>query len=348
MSNLGIIWHKFRHWEYWPTWVVYFPFFFLYLGYSLRLRSIFYFTSVNPDMTNGGAFLAPKDEIYNRLPPEFIPATYTLGVGQDINGLWSWMSDNRLSYPVLAKPNMGLRGAGLKVLYSKKELIDFLEDIQSTYLIQEFIDYDNELGVFFIKNPETGAFDITSIVKKAFITVRGDGKKTIGELMLDIPRYAMQYKRLEVWNADELDRVLSEGELYEVEKIGNHSLGTTFLDGQEFNNDDLKQKIKSLLSQLSGIYYGRVDLKYSHAVDNQIHNDFKVLEINGAFSEPTHIYDPKYSILYAWKTQYYHFRRMYQVCKYNLGKGIRPLSLKEGLMKFREHFKVVKAFKEAY
>ena len=103
-----------------------------------------------------------------------------------------------------------------------------------------------------------------------------------------------------------------------------------------------------MMKNLPGIYYGRIDLKYSEGPNNTIGDDYKVIEINGAFSEPAHIYDPKHSLMYAWKTQYYHFKRLYQVCKYNLGNGIEPLSLKEGLSKFRQHFKVVRSLKESF
>ena len=43
--------------------------------------------------------------------------------------------------------------------------------------------------------------------------------------------------------------------------------------------------------QIKGWYYGRVDLKYQSFERLCLGEDFKIIEINGIMSEPTHIYD---------------------------------------------------------
>jgi hypothetical protein len=41
--------------------------------------------------------------------------------------------------------------------------------------------------------------------------------------------------------------------------------------------------------------------------------NFFVVELNGAASEPTHIYDPKHSLFFAWKELARHITYMYEI-----------------------------------
>ena len=41
--------------------------------------------------------------------------------------------------------------------------------------------------------------------------------------------------------------------------------------------------------------------------------NFAVVELNGAASEPTHIYDPQHSIFFAWKELTRHIRYMFEI-----------------------------------
>ena len=75
MLKLKIILHKLFHWEYWPVWIIYLPCFLIYPFYAIRSRSMLFFTAVNPGIVNGGAFLVPKDEIYNKFPDSIVPKT---------------------------------------------------------------------------------------------------------------------------------------------------------------------------------------------------------------------------------------------------------------------------------
>ena len=55
--------HKVLNWEYWPFGVVYFPIFFLWVYYSIKAKTIFFFNSANPKIKNGGFMNESKIEI---------------------------------------------------------------------------------------------------------------------------------------------------------------------------------------------------------------------------------------------------------------------------------------------
>ena len=66
---------------------------------------------------------------------------------------------------------------------------------------------------------------------------------------------------------------------------------------------------------------------------------FQIVEINGAISEPTHIYDPKHSLYFGWKELTKHFHYMYVISKANHKKGAQYLTFKKGVEEFKNHHK---------
>jgi hypothetical protein len=87
-----------------------------------------------------------------------------------------------------------------------------------------------------------------------------------------------------------------------------------------------------------GFYFGRLDIKYDNWEDLCRGKHFWIIELNGAGSEPAHIYDPKHSLLFAWKEITRHLDILYQVSKKNKAfKKQKYLSLKDGMQLFREN-----------
>ena len=82
--------------------------------------------------------------------------------------------------------------------------------------------------------------------------------------------------------------------------IGSHNLGTVFLDGREFITPELNEAFREIVSHLDGFTYGRFDVRYNTFSDLDRLENFKIIEVNGVNSEPTHIYDPGYSLWRAY------------------------------------------------
>ncbi|MDA8692430.1 ATP-grasp domain-containing protein [Saprospiraceae bacterium] len=299
-----------------------------------------FFTAANPGIKNGGAFLVAKDEIYKKINPNIIPKT--LSVNGDINPnlIIEWMGQERLQFPILVKPNHGLRGIGLSVIRNEIQFNEFVSRKQSEYLIQEFIEYKNEIGIFFTKDPKTSIVKLTSIVKKNFMEVQGDGIHSIEELVKTNSRYAMHLSTMKYDQSIDWNLVLGIGEIYNFERIGNHSRGATFLDGNSMISPQLTNVITNVLKDIDDVYYGRLDLKYNTDSELVSGNNFKIIELNGAFSEPAHIYDPSHSLLYAWKEIIKHFSYLFKISDYLIDQGVKPMKLKKGLQLIAEHFKV--------
>ena len=73
--------------------------------------------------------------------------------------------------------------------------------------------------------------------------------------------------------------------------IGNHSKGTLFINGASLADDRLARVFDEVTKPMDGFYYGRFDIKCQSLDLLKEGKGFKVIELNGIGSEPTHIYD---------------------------------------------------------
>lgn len=121
--------------------------------------------------------------------------------------------------------------------------------------------------------------------------VTGDGLLTVSELIQKDDRAFLYADLFQAIHQNKLGHILNKGEKMTLSIIGNHSKGTQFLNGNHLINDELEDFIDTICQQLEGWYYGRLDIKYKNYEQLLKGEDFKILEINGIISEPTHIYD---------------------------------------------------------
>lgn len=89
--------------------------------------------------------------------------------------------------------------------------------------------------------------------------------------------------------------------------IGSHNLGTTFLDGRKFITKELNEAFRTIVDRMPGFTYGRFDVKYNSLSELAALTNFKILEVNGVAAEPTHVYEPGYSLRQAYKDMIHHW-----------------------------------------
>jgi hypothetical protein len=89
--------------------------------------------------------------------------------------------------------------------------------------------------------------------------------------------------------------------------------------------------------QIPGFYFGRLDVMYNNWDEFERGENFAVVELNGAASEPTHIYDPTHSLFFAWRELAKHITYMYEISVENHKNGVPYLSHQEGMKEYRLH-----------
>ena len=171
---------------------------------------------------------------------------------------------------------------------------------------------------------------ITGIVSKIFLSVTGNGTDNIVQLIKNNPRSYFQLPELKRKYGAFLNTVLPEKELFILVPYGSHTRGSMFLDNTAMQNEKLLQAMNNVCNEIPGFYFGRLDIRYSTFEDLCEGKSFSIIEINGAGSEPTHIYDPSHSILFAWKEIIRHWKLLYQVSVAKNKKGHQYLSYTAG------------------
>jgi hypothetical protein len=338
MIKLKLFLHKLTHWEYWPYQVVYFPLYFQYLYYAARTRSLFYFNASNPTIKNGGFFIESKKEIYDLIPPEYYPKTILIQPNESFETILKKTNEAAIEFPLIAKPDIGLRGTAVKKIHNTNELAAYFSKANFIVLIQSLIPYENEIGLFYVKLPNQPG-KITGIVSKEFMILNGNGKNTIRELLYQDKRYLLQLDALEAEYKEKLNHILNEGETINLVPYGNHCRGTKFVDASHEITLEMMQSFNTICEEINGFYFGRMDIMYQSYEDLSKGKNFQIVEINGSISEPTHMYDPKHSLWFGWKELTRHFHYMYIISKHNRKKGAKYLTFKEGVREFKKHHK---------
>ncbi len=234
-------------------------------------------------------------------------------------------------YPMIAKPDIGGRGVQVKKVHNEDELADYIEQNRVDFLLQEFIPYQKEVGIFYHRIPGEEKGQISGIVGKEFLTVTGDGRSTIEELVIKEPRYLLQLPVLKTTQGDTLKEILPDGKKLVLVPYGNHARGAKFIDLSNLINDQLTLVIDQVCKQIPEFYFGRMDVMYDTWEDLCAGKNFLIVEVNGAGSEPTHIYDPKHSVFFAWKEIMRHWRLLNKISSLNKqNKALKYMTYREG------------------
>ncbi len=326
---------KFRYWEYWNSNLVYLPILPYLLYLMIKSRDFFFFIGANPGIENGGFILESKWKIQERFGQKYFPKTTLIKKNNDLKTL---EIERNFTYPFIAKPDIGAKGVGVTLIHNLSELERYHQKCPLDYLIQEKIDLVYEIGLFYVKMPNEKEGKITGIVRKENIRIVGDGTSTILNLLKKNKRYLLQLKALkQIINHEILNKVLAKGELFLLLDIGNHSRGSLFLDASIQITNKLTYTFNEICNSFEGFYFGRLDIKFENWEELEIGENFVIIEVNGSGSEPTHIYDPKNKLFFAWKEIMKHWNMMMKISNQNSKKGIEKLSLKEGFRLFKRY-----------
>ncbi|HEA28980.1 MAG TPA: D-alanine--D-alanine ligase [Leeuwenhoekiella sp.] len=331
--------HKWVHWEYWPFWILYIPIYGLWAYYALRARSLFFFSAVNPSIKNGGFVMESKKAIYELLPKNCYPRTILIEKETVFAILEAKMEDYELVFPVIAKPDIGLRGAAVKKIIDIDALKTYHDNISFDYLIQDFIEFPKEIGVFYVRYPGEKEGRITGIVNKENLSVTGDGTSTLESLICENPRFQLQLKALQGMYSSMLNTIPAKSEKIALVPYGSHCRGAMFTDCSDLITEKLTQSLDKICAQIPGFYYGRLDIMFTNFNDLEAGKNFTIVEVNGAKSEPTHMYDPRHTVLYAWRELARHISYMYEISRLNYKTNTASyLDFKEGMAQMRAHF----------
>lgn len=329
---------KLVRYEFWPFWILFFPALFYGLWLALRSRSLTYFSAANPGIELGGVFGESKINILKKITPEFLPVTLFFEAGVSAAEICAEMENRQLSFPIICKPDKGERGFRVERIANVQELQAYLENAGGRLIVQEFITYSIELGILYYRFPDGGS-GISSIVRKEFLGVTGDGISTLAQLLNNSVRARLRMQELKHKLGHQLQTIPAPGEYVLIEPIGNHCLGTKFLDGCGLADAQLVQTFDRIAGQMDGFYFGRFDLKTASIDDLRNGRNIRIMEVNGVTSEPAHIYDPEMNLLKAYRAIFQNMRIIHRIAQQNHKKGVPYVSVREVISTVRQHFR---------
>ena len=333
---------KWTAWEYLPWWLANVPMYGFWLWFAARARHLAFFSNVNPDIPLGGALGESKHDILQLLPPEIVPKTFLVRGGETFENVVIALKNVGIDYPLIAKPDVGERGFLVKKINAPGELKAHLGRFPANFIIQEFLTLPVEMTVLFHRFPAANErFGISSVCIKEFLSVRGDGVSTVRALMEQNTRAVFQLERFEREFSEVLEKIPADSETLLLEPIGNHCRGTKFLNGNHLIDAPLLSAFEQICGQLPGVLLGRFDLK-CESVEALHRGEFKVMELNGVFGEPAHVYDPSCGMWRADRDFYRHWRLLFDLNRAQVRRGIHPTPHREAWQHVRQYFRYKK------
>jgi hypothetical protein len=332
-------------WETWHYLVKYIPIMPAWLWYCAKSRSFWFFTPSNPTLTFGGFEGESKKEMYDQLPPGSYPKTVLVTHQLPFEEVKQIIKSNAFTYPFAVKPDVGMMGFMFRTIPSQEEFRQYHELMPADYLVQELVTYPLELSVFYYRFPNERKGTITGFIRKEFLSVTGDGKSTLLELINSYPRVRFRLEEMKSKHRDRLESIIPAGEVFYLSRALNLSRGGKLVSLAHEKDERLLKVFDDLSHYTGQFYYGRYDLKCTSIEDLKQGKNFTILEYNGCGAEPHHIYGNGNTLIEAYRIVLQHWRVLYAISKYNERNGVEYWEFRKGykfLKNAKKHFKQLK------
>lgn len=342
------------YFEFWPGWLFYTPIVAHCVWMGLRHRSPVALTAANPAIPGGGLCGESKLDILDQIGPAARPLvarytalrTHAWSAQADLAEAEARLREAQLEYPVVAKPDIGCNGTGVRLIGGPGDLFRYLSAYPrgERMILQEYIRQEHEAGLFYIRHPGEAQGRITSITLKYAPFVTGDGRSSLRDLVLADPRAG----RVPHLYLPRLGRRLHEvppaGRKVRLVFVGNHCKGSIFRDGTRHATPELTAAADRIARAMPDFHFGRIDLRFDSIGALRRGEGFRIIEVNGVGSEATHIWDPRTGLWDAWRAQFFHYGQAYRIGAANRRCGARPTPVRELLRLWRLQRRLMRAY----
>ena len=333
MPELEMHGRQLSFFEFWPTWLIYFPVFVQVLVMALLRGSITLPLLANPRIHLGGMVGVPKSSLLEQagslanqvILTWFIYEVNESTVSNQADQIEKNMASHALKYPLVCKPDIGCRGSGVKLVRDRATLEQCITRYPagSKLMIQRLSDWEPEAGLFYVRYPGQESGRIISLGLKYMPYVLGDGGHTLEELIAMDPRARLKQELYLSRHKASLKKVLPEGEPYRLVFSASHCRGAVFRNGQQFITPVLSDRIDQLMKDIPEFYYGRLDIKFRDIESLSAGEDIQIVEINAASSESLHIWDRNTSYFDALRTLFWQYKTLFEIGAENFRRGYK-------------------------
>lgn len=317
-----------------PKWLNLVPMVLQWCWLGLRHGSLTLPSAVNPQITAGGLVGDTKSEYFASMGAHArskVAPYVTLRVeGDDMLAVaLSAMVEAGLTFPVVAKPELGWCGFGVRRLDDAAELADYLQRYPAgeSLMLQRYLDEPGEAGIFYVRHPDQPRGWLLGILLRHYPQVIGDGVSSVAQLIEADARLhrAMRNQREHECRHDP-DEVPAPGDSVRLSLIGSTRVGGRYEDGSALTSEALLAAIEAIARDMPQFHAGRFDVRYRTLQDLRC-GRFTIMEVNGAGSEAVHAWDPKYSVWQVYRMVFAKQRLLFALGAANRARGHRPVGM---------------------
>jgi membrane protein DedA with SNARE-associated domain len=326
-----------------PPLLFYLPLVFNWIRLGLRFRSLTLPTAANPKIFTGGMWGETKSSYFFDVDPAERKWIADFVVVKRNSGAWSLASDIEraqrategagLAFPLIAKPDIGWHGHGVRRIDDGKQLENYIAHFpeSSTLMLQRFVPHAGEAGVLYARLPEEPAGRILSLTLRYFPHVVGNGRLTVRQLIGSDAR--AQWKSALHLGIDpthrgvdqrDFERVPARGEVVRLALINNQRAGALYRDGRRHITTALEQRFDAIARSMTEFHYGRFDLRFESLDGFMRGDDFTIVEINGIGGEAIDCWDPRLPVSEVYRRLANQQRLLFLIGQRNRDRGFRP------------------------
>jgi hypothetical protein len=316
-----------------PKWLNLVPMVLQWCWLGLRHGSLTLPSAVNPRITAGGLVGDTKSEYFACMGAHARSKVASYAMLRVTDGALplalAAMRDAGLAFPVVAKPDLGWCGFGVRKLDDAGALADYLAIYPSgeSLMLQRYLDEPGEAGIFYVRHPGGSHGWLLGILLRHYPQVVGDGVRNVAQLIRADARLqrAMRNQREHECQYDP-DEVPAPGDTVRLSLIGSTRVGGRYEDGSALASERLLAAVEAIARDMPSFHAGRFDVRYRTLQDLR-RGRFTIMEVNGAGSEAVHAWDPKYSVWQVYRMVFAKQRLLFALGAANRSRGHRPIGM---------------------
>ncbi len=251
------------------------------------------------------------------------------------NAPCSALDDAGLDYPLVAKPDIGWHGHGVRRIDHRAALENYIAQFpaSNTLMLQRYVPYAAEAAVLYARLPGEASGRVLSLTLRYFPQVIGNGQFTVRQLIRSDAR--AQWKSALHLGIDpshrgvdrfDLDRIPARGEVVRIALIGNQRAGALYRDASRHITGALEARFDAIARSMTEFHYGRFDLRFDTLEALKRAEDFSIVEINGIGGEAIDCWDPRLAVGEAYRRLAEQQRLLFLIGERNRARGFRPMA----------------------
>jgi hypothetical protein len=203
-----------------------------------------------------------------------------------------------LAYPLIAKPDIGWCGYGVRRIDSDAALAGYAAGVPDggAFILQRLIAAPNEAGLLYIRQPGAASGALAAITLRHTPFVIGDGRRSIAQLVEANHRYRPHAAGYAASiGKSSFERVPASDERVFLTTIASLRIGARYEDASARITRALSARIDDIARSMGDFHYGRFDVRFD-SMASLLGGDFSIIEVNGAGSEAIQFWDPALTI----------------------------------------------------